>query len=173
MQRATLYLLVGYPGAGKTTTAQSIERLTGAVHIWTDHERHQMFSTPTHTEAESQQLYDYLNTKTGQLLSQGKSVIFDTSFNFRKDRDYLRSLATAHGAQTQIIRLVTPKEVARDRALHADHAEHNHYKEVMSAASFERIAGHLEEPNTDEHPIVLDGTLITDEYVADKLGLQI
>ena len=89
---ATLYLFVGYPGSGKTTAANIICKLTGAEHIWADRERQKMFGRPTHSPQESAALYHRLNERTRQLLLQDKSVVFDTNFNYRRDRDHLRGL---------------------------------------------------------------------------------
>ena len=33
MQKPTLFMMFGYPGAGKTTTAEIINELTGAEHL--------------------------------------------------------------------------------------------------------------------------------------------
>lgn len=172
MQRATLYLMVGYPGAGKTTTARIISELTGAEHIWADIERRKIFGRPTHEHHESQELYRRLNAHTESLLAAGKSVIFDTSFNYLKDRDYMRSLATKHNADLIIIWVETPKELAKARALTLDHARDNQYPEAMSPERFAQIAGHLEMPGLHEEPVVLDGTHITRSYVKEKLGLD-
>lgn len=165
----TLFLLVGFPGAGKTTTSRVLSTLTGAEHIWSDIERRKLFMHPTHTPEESKQLYDYLNAKAEQLLAEGKDVVFDTSFNFRKDRDHMRRLAARHGADVVILWLNAPKDLAKDRALSHQHANDNQYEKAMSHEDFERIAGHLEEPGADEHVICLDGTKILQDYVRERL----
>jgi predicted kinase len=76
MDHPTLYLMLGYPGAGKTTISKEITKRTGAVHLWADHERRAMFSEPCHSKAESDELYAALNTRTDQLLGEGSSVVF-------------------------------------------------------------------------------------------------
>lgn len=167
----TLYVLVGYPGSGKTTTAKVIQELTGAAHLWADHERQRLFHHPTHSQEESQELYHRMNAEAERLLGEGKNVVFDTSFNFRKDRDHMRHIAAKTGAKVVVIRLDTPKELAKSRALHTDHAHHNNYQAAMAPDTFEHIAGHLQEPTPNEEPITLDGTRITPEYVREKLGL--
>lgn len=157
MHKPTLYLLVGYPGAGKTTASKLIARHTGAVHIWTDRERHKMFDRPSHTQDESRQLYDHLNKHTSQLLAEGKSVVFDTNFNYRRDRDLLRAVADRQGADTLVIWLVTPAHTARHRAVRPK-AVRNGYDSTMSVEDFDRIAGHLEAPAKDEKVIKINGT---------------
>lgn len=171
MNKPKLYLFVGYPGAGKTTVARLIADATNAVHIWTDQERHAMFGKATHAEEESNKLYEHLNNRVDRLLSEGKSVIFDTNFNFRSDRKYLADIAAKHHAETVIVWMTTPKEVAKRRALDVTHHKHNGYDEVMSAKTFESLSNHLEEPGEDEHPIKLDGTDLDIPYAKRQLDL--
>ena len=85
--KPTLYLMLGYPGAGKTTTSKVIHALSGAVHLWADQIRRERFGAPTYSHEENLELYDYLNELTSELLRTGQSVIFDTNFNFYKDRE--------------------------------------------------------------------------------------
>lgn len=165
--------MLGYPGSGKTTTARIIHGLTGATHIWADYERQAMFGTPTHSQAESLKLYEHLNRQTELLLADGQSVIFDTSFNFRKDRDNLRAIADKNGAATEVVWVKADKKLARGRALSDDHAGANSYPGAMKASDFERISRHLEPPGNDERVTTLDGTRITPEYIARQLHLPL
>src|ERR1700740_2189499 len=108
MNKPRLYLFVGYSGAGKTTIAQALEEMTGAIHLWADSERHKLFAEPTHSHDESTELYKRLNEQAEELLKAGKSVIFDTNFNFHKDREHLQQIAKRVGAEAIIIWVTTP-----------------------------------------------------------------
>lgn len=166
----TLYLMVGYPGAGKTTTAKYIHELTGAVHLWADHERNRRFIRPTHSHQENLELYAQLNREVAGLLRDGNSVIFDTNFNFRKDRDRLRQIATDAGARTVVIWLTTDKKLARNRAVEHPEPGETRVWGNMPAADFERISSHLEEPADAEHPLKINGTQLTREDVEKVLA---
>jgi predicted kinase len=168
---AKLYLFVGYPGAGKTTIAQLISDRTGAVHIWADQERKKMFGEPEHSREENAKLYGYLNKKTAELLAGGQSVIFDTNFNFRKDRDHLSRIAEENNAEAQIIWVTTPKHVAKSRAVDGPSAGPTRVFGNMSDKTFERIASHLEEPSENEKIIKIDGAELDPDTAARILGL--
>ncbi len=165
-----LYLLVGYPGSGKTTTSKFIHELTGAVHLWADHERSRRFEHPTHDHQENIDLYGALNRETRDLLRAGKSVIFDTNFNFYKDRKKLRVLAAKEGAQSLVIWVQAPLELARKRATeHSDNQETRIWGN-MPLERFERISSNLQPPKESEQPIILDGQSLTREIVANALA---
>lgn len=152
-----LYLMIGYPGAGKTSVSKAIAEATGAVHVWSDVERHKMFPEPTHSTTESLQLYDHLNNFTEELLSQGKSVIFDTNFNFAADREKLREIANRQGAETVVVWVNTPAEVAKTRAVGVP-MNRNGYTVSMSEEQFNSIVSKLEPPTDNENVIKIDGT---------------
>lgn len=171
-QQPTLYIFVGYPGAGKTSVARYLHEATGAVHLWADKERQKMFGYPTHSLKESQALYDALNNRTETLLSEGKSVIYDTNFNYRSDRELMKSIANRHNAAMHLIWLTTPKEVAKSRALHHSHRDRNGYLVTMTEQEFNHLCDHTETPNEEELPIKIDGTKLDEEVINKLLELN-
>jgi len=172
MSQPTLYLFVGYPGAGKTTIARIITDLTGGVHLWADFERHVMFKNPTHSKEESRELYDHLNRVADELLAQGKCVIYDTNFNFRSDRDHLRQIAAKNGADTIVIWVTTPRELAERRATKESENEDTRIWGNMSLQTFNRMSDNLQQPDDDEKVIQIDGTDIDSAAIKQQLGLE-
>lgn len=168
--KTKLYLFIGYPGAGKTEVAKIIAKTTGAYHIWADVERHKMFKHPTHSIEESDELYAKLDQAAEYLLSQHRSVVFDTNFNHKFDRDKLRSIAEKYHAETILIWVKTPLELARQRAV-MDDAKRNHYDYSMSLNMFEKIVAKLEPPTKSERAIIIDGRNVNEQTVMQALGL--
>lgn len=171
MPRPKLYLFVGYPGAGKTTASKIIERLTGATHLWADHVRGQMFERPRHSAGESHELYEQLNQLTGELLAAGKSVIYDTNFNFKHDRQAMRQIAAAHDADAVLIWITTPHASARQRAIYPQSDSGTRVLGAMTGAEFDAIVAKLEPPSEDENPIKIDGTKLDVATLSRHLSL--
>lgn len=170
MSKPILYLMVGHPGAGKTTISQLIAERTGAVHLWADEERHKMFDQPTHTESESIQLYEYLNHRANELLRSGHSVVFDTNFNFASDRQKLQDIAKQNDAISKVVWMTTPVAVARERAVHAPR-ERNGYMVGMTQQQFDSIVSKLEPPTKNENIIKIDNTTLDSESAIRILGI--
>jgi len=171
MNTPVLYLMVGYPGAGKTTVAQTVHELTGATHIWTDQVWRDRYDKPSFSADEKRELYDHLNAEVDTLLGEGKSVIYDTNFNYYKDRELMRTLAAKHNADTILFWVQVPKEMAQDRATKNAHLQTTRVFGDIKPSVFEKLTDHLEPPRADEHPIQIDGTKVTSEYISQKLGL--
>lgn len=131
-----------------------------------------MFGRPTHSLAESGELYKVLNLKTKHLLQAGHDVVFDTNFNYRADRERLRKIAEAAGGDTVIIQMVTPEALARERALAWSHADRNGMHREMTVATFDRIKKHRQPLVNETTPIRLDGRNLSEASVKKALGLK-
>jgi len=170
MSRPKLYFFIGYPGAGKTTIAEIIHKKTGAKHIWADYERNRIFKNPDHSEEESQKLYAQLDNATEYLLQNGKSVIYDTNFNFLADRQAMRDLSAEHGAEAMLIWVTTPITTSKKRAVHPS-KKRNGYDYHMTSKEFDTISAKLQEPNDNEKVIKIDGSKIDEEQVSMVLNI--
>jgi predicted kinase len=169
--KPTLYLMLGYPGSGKTTTAKVIHELTGATHLWADQIRRERFGEPTYSHEENLKLYSHLNQEAAELLAAGNSIVYDTNFNFYKDRQLMRELAKNHGVKALLVWVTTPKEIAKERAI--DGTKHRHTRVLgdMPPDQFERMSRNLQPPREDEPYVKIDGTKVTKGYIKKQLGL--
>ena len=153
---------------GKTKAAKIIAGATGAIHLWADKERHERFGE-VYSQAQSDELYQHLNNEAANLLSSGNDVVFDTNFNYFKDREHLRTIGAASGAETKVIWVRAPKELAYQRAIAEPQGKRMFV--TMSHEDFERVASHLEPPRVEEHAIEIDGTHIDPKVIKQQLGI--
>ena len=170
MSRPKLFFFIGYPGAGKTTISEIIHKKTGAKHIWADFERNRLYKNPDHSEEESKRLYAQLDQAAEYLLKNGKSVIYDTNFNFMADRQNMRDMAAEHGADTVLIWVNTPIDESKKRAVHPS-KKRNGYDFHMTSKQFDKIAAKLQKPAKNEKVIKIDGTKIDEKQIFMLLNI--
>lgn len=169
MAKPILYMLLGYPGAGKTTTAKIIEKLTGAKRLTSDVERLKMFPKPAFNEAEHAQLYNQLDEETARLLSSGQSVIYDANLNRYTHRSDKYKICEQTGATPVLVWLNTDRSLSKQRATDKTREKLWPVGETPEAM-FTRIADLIEKPRGDENPITLKGTDLSPSIVASALG---
>lgn len=157
MSQPTLFLMFGYPGAGKTTAAKIIAEHTGAIHLSSDVLRLELFPKPTYTQEEHDTVYSELDKLTEKLLSEGKSVIYDANLNRYQHRAEKYAMCERTGAKPALLWLQTSKELARERAVLRGH-HHLVPQDETFESMFHRVSGTLEEPREDEPLYTLDGT---------------
>lgn len=158
-------MMFGYPGAGKTTTAKILSELTGAVHLSSDQLRLELFPNPSFSAEEHAELYRELDSRTEQLLSEGRDVIYDANLNRRQHRDEKYEICRRTGAIPKLIWVQTEKEIAKRRALHDSRSplwpRYEHPSQL-----FDRVASIIEPPAENEAYVTLDGQSITAEQIS-------
>lgn len=164
----TLFMLIGYPGAGKTTTAKIIHELTGAEYISSDELRGKMFPHPTFSQVEHDELYRRLDRLTESALREGKDVIYDANLNRYRHRKEKYDICARTNAKPVLLWVQTARELAKNRAIHNSRS-HLWPKEETPQEMFERIAKVIEKPRADEPYMDVDGTRITTEYMRNLL----
>ena len=103
--QATLYLICGLPGAGKTTHARQLELARGAVRLSPDE-----WITPILLDHSDRAEMDRLRaviesqqwTLAQRLLELGTSVILENGFWSRAERDVYRERAVKLGARVEL-----------------------------------------------------------------------
>lgn len=114
---ATVFLLCGLPGSGKTTLARQIERERRAIRLSPDEwiaalhgpdiqqRDPETFRGPARDRTEALQ-----RELAGRLLAVGVDVILENGFWGESERDEYRAWARAHGARVVLRYLEVPRE---------------------------------------------------------------
>jgi predicted kinase len=102
---ATLYLICGLPGSGKTTLAREIEASRPALRLCPDDWIATLLADPMDT-AELDRLRQPVETIQWELarraLTLGVDVVLEFGFWSREERSYFRSQAEALGARVEL-----------------------------------------------------------------------
>jgi predicted kinase len=113
MEPPTLHLIVGLPGAGKTTLARRLERELPALRLTPDDWIGPLYGERL-TQAQLDAVRDPVESVqwavAARALSLGASVILDFGFWTRDERETFRERASTVGARSQVHALVVPKE---------------------------------------------------------------
>ncbi|GAA1708585.1 AAA family ATPase [Kribbella yunnanensis] len=115
--RATVYLIVGLPGAGKTTHAKQLELEAPALRLTTDEWQILLFDyeNPEDRRDLVEGKLIEIGMRTAQL---GTNVILDFGFWSKDERTALRWIAAAVGARCQVVYLPIDAEEQRQRIMH-------------------------------------------------------
>ena len=150
---ATVYLMHGFPAAGKSTFARQLAADTGALRLNADEYCEAHFTAADLSRAWDEcfgRAVDALWHETAQLTAGGRSVILDFGFWTRASRDDARARIAAMGAVCVHYYLDTPEEILRTRmgARQGDIAARN-------LANFKSLRTQFEPPAADEIAVVI------------------
>ena len=106
---ATVHLLCGLPGSGKTTFARELEKTHRAVRYTYDEWMVQLYGrSPEQFETLFNRVSNLIWRIATRNLALGTDVILDKGFWYKKDRENTRQAAAAIGAETKLYFLDAP-----------------------------------------------------------------
>jgi predicted kinase len=114
--RPVLFYTVGYPGAGKTTLAQSLSQVLGGEHLRGDKIGLELFRFPTYSPDERRAVYAEMQRRAAQALRAGRPVLYDAATNTYAQRQAVAASAHACHSPAIGIWVQTPTAVAKKRA---------------------------------------------------------
>ena len=107
----TLFLLVGLPGAGKTTLARELAQSHGALRLTPDEWHLPLFGTSLTADGKRDILEGRMITVALRVLRLGTSVVLDFGLWGRDERSALRWLAREAGLACQVVYLPVDADV--------------------------------------------------------------
>jgi predicted kinase len=153
-----LLQLYGYPGAGKTYFARQFCDQFQAAHVQDDRIRYELFEEPRYDKQENEVIAQLMDYMTSEFLNAGISVVYDTNAMRLGQRHSLREAARRAKAQPLLIWLQVDPESAFQRTTRRDRRRSDDkYAANIDRATFEGIAGRMQNPQTTEDYVVVSG----------------
>ena len=147
---ATVHLICGFLGAGKTTFSQSLAEQKSAVKFSVDELYLQLFTDEPTRELDAQafdRLLLMLNGVWPQIVKAGVDVVLDFGFWRRAFRDDIRDRASLVGAKTRLYWLQCPDDVALARCLQRNGLLGAF---LITAQDYKELKAGFEPPASDE-----------------------
>ena len=142
-------MLVGLPGAGKSTLAQALAtRLPDARIIDKDQVRHSLFAPCDYSAAERDVTFSAMLDATRYHLGRGRIVVFDgLTFSRRSQVAAAEEVAAESDGFAAVIVCDVPVEVAVERCeSDADRPDRSHLAANRDGDLVRRVAAEMEEP---------------------------
>lgn len=153
-----LIMLYGFPGAGKTSFANSMTEYLDCAHVYRDRIRHELFEEPRYDEQEDGIVENLMEYMTEEFLNAGISVIYDTSMSRKSDRHSMRELARKKHAKTLLVWFQVDPDTAYSRLIKRDRRKtEDKYAKDYSEKDFRHIASLMQHPEPTEDYVVVSG----------------
>ena len=151
----TIYLVVGLPGAGKTTRAKELEVSESALRLTPDDWHMAVFDADSPSQWRSKERLDQRDRLEGKLVQIGMraaglgiNVVFDFGLWSQDERSALRWIADSLGVHTQVVYLPVTVEEQRVRIVARYESRPGHFE--MSDADLEQWQVQFEAPDQEE-----------------------
>ncbi|MCA1843266.1 MAG: ATP-binding protein [Actinobacteria bacterium] len=140
-------VLVGLPGAGKSTLAGALaERLPDCRVLDKDEVRHALFAPPDYSTAERDVAFSAMLDAARYHLGRGRLVVFDgLTFSRRSEVVAVETVAQESGAFAAVVVCDVPLAVAIERC-ESDAAARGHRAANRDGDLVRRVAASMEEP---------------------------
>ena len=151
----TIFLIVGLPGAGKTTRAKELEVSESALRLTPDDWQMAVFHRDGPTRWRSQERADQRDQLEGKLVEVGMraarlgiDVVLDFGLWSRDERAALRWMADSLGVRSQVVYLPIDLDEQRWRITHRYQSTSGHFR--MSDTELQQWQVQFQPPDQDE-----------------------
>jgi len=161
----SLLIMVGLPGAGKSSIVEQMAAWCDFVVIQTDGIRKQLDSSPAYSAGEMASIYDICYALIARRLRLGQRVVFDASNYLQARRQRAIDLAVLEGGTVAICRVQASPSETYARLMAREQA-----KGATSDADWAVYQWMVEnqEPLTEPH-LILDSSSASAEQLAHRL----
>lgn len=158
LQKPTLILLYGFPGAGKTYFARQFCEDVAAAHVQGDRIRYELFEQPRYDRQENEIVNHLMEYMTEEFLSAGISVVYDMNAGRLGQRRALRDMARKVKAQPALIWIQVDEESAFLRVAKRDrrHTD-DRFAMPLDRTTFDSLASQMQNPGPAEEFMVISG----------------
>ncbi|MES2971454.1 MAG: ATP-binding protein [Patescibacteria group bacterium] len=154
----TLFMLFGFPGAGKTYFARQICEELQAAHVQGDRIRYELFERPRYDRQENEIITHLMEYMTEEFLQAGISVVFDVNAMRSSQRRELRDMARRLKAQTVLVWFQLDLESSFDRVASRDRRRiDDKYTAPMDRTTFDNVTSVMQNPGSTEDYMVVSG----------------
>ena len=151
---ATVHLLCGRPGSGKTTFARELEDTHKAVRYTYDEWIVQLYGrSPEQFETLFNRVSNLIWRIAMRNLALGTDVILDKGFWYKRDRENARQAATAIGAGSKLYFLDAPIDVLRKRIITRSKSDQDSL--WINDQAFTEFITRFEPPSNDEDFVLI------------------
>lgn len=153
----TLFILCGFPYAGKSFVAKELQNHTDIVCVSIDkifQERGFDWNTNSlPNEKEWQSIFNDSYIKTEGILAEGKNVLYDSTNQTITSRDKLREVAASIGGESCVLYIQAPVETVWKRW---EENLKNQTRSVVSRELVQTTMDSFEEPSESENVLTIE-----------------
>ncbi len=158
LNHPTLFLLYGFPGAGKTYFARQLCEEVQAAHVQGDRIRGELFDQPRYDRQENDIVNQLMAYMTEEFLQAGISVVYDTNVMRAAHRRNLREMARRMKAKTVLVWFQIDTESAFVRVVKRDRRKaDDKYAAPMDRTTYESLVSGMQNPEVTEDYVVVSG----------------
>lgn len=165
---ASLLMMVGLPGAGKSSIVQKLRELIPFAAVTTDLVRVHVCDRPTYSAEEVDLIYEVCYGLIRRRLARATRVVFDASNALAARRQRLFTIAAAQGAPVAVCRVQASEAVTRERLARRQAGERRAGDWSDAGWSVYQWMVDVQEPLVVPH-LTLDTTETSPEILASEL----
>ena len=156
--KPTLFMVYGYPGAGKTYYGRQLCEELQAAHVNSEKIRQELFNDPRYDSQENQIVKQIMLYMTEEFLNAGLSVVFDINALRLSQRRELKELAKKLKTESVLVWFQIDAESSFERIINRDRRKiDDKYSIPLDRTSFDDYISKMQNPAYNEDYVVVSG----------------